>query len=185
MEMVLTRYQAAFAQFLGRGDPNVSEDDEITLNISNEADGSDLVSVTGSDMEGQDDRLAAVENTVKDINSKFDSLLAAVSTEQNTHQTSHTDGGRRGGPPSVSTMPARAAPGPNMYTPAGVPPPTPTFPHQASLQGPGYDDYVLAQLRREEFYAQRSDDGKGFANDIYTKALAPIPYLNVSQQARY
>ena len=44
------------------------------------------------------------------------------------------------------------------------------------LAAPGYDEYVLEHLRREEFYAPRADDSKGFSNDIFTTVLAPKPY---------
>ena len=65
-----------------------------------------------------------------------------------------------------------------MLSPGGgIPPPPPSLPTPSSLRGPGYDEYVLEQLRREDFYAQRVDDGKGFTNDIFNKTLAPKPFM--------
>ena len=48
--MVLTRYQAALAQFLARRDNDETDDKEVVLNTP--AQELDLDSVNGSDMEG-------------------------------------------------------------------------------------------------------------------------------------
>ena len=137
-------------------------------------------------MEGQGERLAAVENAVKEINDKFDSLLAAMAGPGRAPQrtTRLPASGRQQAhvatPASAVHTPfhwAAAA----MHTPAGIPPPPPSFLQPASLQGPAYDDYVLVQLRKEEFYAQRVDDSKGFVNDIYTKVLDPKPYMYLNR----
>ena len=86
--MVLTRYQAALAHFLAQENNSNSEDEEIVLGLGDQgvAGGdegesdiiADTLSVHSTDMAGQSERLEAVEAAVHNINSKFDSLLAAV-----------------------------------------------------------------------------------------------------------
>ena len=186
--MVLTRYQAALAQFLAQGDGTASEDEEVEVHLPqhlHSAPCSDVDSVTsdisqGIDMAGQGERLGAVEDAVKEMNSKFDSLLAVMSGSTGKARPNVPAPGLdlpTAQSASGTCTPARTARGYNLHTPAGVPPPPPGFPLPTGLQGPGYDDYVLAQLRREDFQAQRVDDGKGFVNDIYNKVLAPKPYM--------
>ena len=121
-----------------------------------------------------------VETTVKDINSKFDSLFALVAG------TSRSDGR------PVSQPPTHPPAGPAAHSRATSTPRCPFIPMQGitqplrgllrpqGLAAPGYDEYVLEHFRREEFCAPRADDSKGFSNDIFTTVLAPKPcmYLN-------
>ena len=84
---------------------------------------------------------------------------------------------RPGGAAGGLHTPATTGSHHGLLTPGGaaVPPLPPGFLHSAGLRCPGYDDYVLDQLRREEFFAPRADDSKGFINYIYTKNLTPKP----------
>ena len=194
--MVFTRYQAALAQFLAQGN-NPLSDEEVSvghrIDSAHSAPGSEdqdlSVTVSDLDMAGQSDRLEAVESAVKDINHKFDSLLAAVTATAPGAHTVPTPGLSAPHTPRAAAMlntPAGgrpAGPTPPVRTPMnGMPPLPPGFPQPAGLVGPGYDEYVLEQLRREEFFAPRTDDGKGFYNDFFNKTLSPKPFMYLKRQ---
>ena len=176
--MVLTRYQAALAQFLGRS-PQYSDDDEVVFSNNaqhNAQQGDDKESVATQSHETIDmaedggERLEAVELAVREMNSKFDSLLAAVKgpSVQALHSAQTEQAGpvpaSRYGPASPAAHQAPAHPLHTRRAPllqTGLPTLPPGFPTPQGLRGPSYDEYVLEQLRREEFFGPRTDDGKG------------------------
>ena len=184
--MVLTRYQAALAHFLGQS-PQYSDDDEVELNTEAhhsvlQGDDGDSISTQAEDIidmaDQEGERLEAVETAVREMNTKFDSLLVAVT--QGQRAAPHTPVGRQGHAPAGTA--ARQQHRHVPLLPQGIPPPPPDFPTHQGLRGPSYDEYVLEQLRREEFFGPRTDDGKGFATDFFNKPLAPKPYMYLTKQ---
>ena len=139
-----------------------------------------------------ENRLGAVEVAVKGINEKFDCLLSLIPTDTVTpaprgrndsggwaHRQRHdTRTGPRGYRPSQHPHPGMGSPPPRRGGRDDFPA---EIPRRETLRGPAYDSYVERQLRREDLYADRVEDGKGIASDVLTKHLEPKPYMYVKR----
>ena len=138
--------------------------DRVLLGRASHVESEDATEADNEDSDMADDRqerrIQLLESAVMGMTEKFDELLT-VFNPQSAHTAQPT-------PPAPRPPPRDVGHGGHVAE---------SRPPVVDPRAPMYTDYVMEQLRREEFAVPRNDEGKGLASDMFIRELIPKPYM--------